>query len=80
MVRLLWRTRNGIDGHGLAAIAAVRAKTRTGVWALAAQRHGGIPPARVGSGIRRPLTGVDAIDADRLRTGRYLSGWPPDLR
>jgi len=42
-----WRMLEGIDAHQLSRIAATRAKTRAHVWGLIAQRHGGIPPARL---------------------------------
>jgi hypothetical protein len=42
-----WRTLAGCDGAVLARVARARARVRRHVWALAAGRHGGIPPARV---------------------------------
>jgi hypothetical protein len=59
----LWRTLNGIDAHQLARIAAARAKTRVGVWGLIADRHGGIPPARVAGQWDLGKTVVIRLDA-----------------
>ncbi len=42
-----WRMLEGIDAHQASRIAAARAKTRARAWDLIAQRHGGIPPARL---------------------------------
>jgi Transposase DDE domain group 1 len=43
----LWRTLNAIDGLTRDKIAVARAKTRVHGWNLIAERHGGIPAAKV---------------------------------
>jgi hypothetical protein len=43
----LWRTLNAVDGLTRDKIATARAKTRAHVWNLIAERHGGIPAAKV---------------------------------
>lgn len=42
-----WRALAECDAAALSRIARARARTRRHVWRLAAERHGGIPPARV---------------------------------
>ncbi len=76
----LWRTLNAIDAHDLSRIAAARAKTRTGVWALIAERHGAIPPARLAGQWDLGKTVVVRLDASVVIAHSEKDGATPTFK
>jgi hypothetical protein len=78
----LWRTLDEIGEPQRRKIARARARTREHVWALIKQRHGQIPPSKVGDRelgktivIRMDASLVIAHSDKELAAGTYKGSW-----